>query len=108
MPAPTKKPHTENVDIRFTGPKDNLGEAIKRLRSLGFVDTSDSVPWRGGPGVRGFPFLQRSPSWSTEKGGYDPEGTGQGVWHSPGAYLCYGKWKERDWEGTGQAFGRCP
>ena len=59
MSVPMKKPHTENVDIHFTGPRDNLGEAIKHLRSLGFVDNSDSVPWR-----EIFPEFEGTPSYS--------------------------------------------
>ena len=46
MQAHTKKHPTENVELRFIGPIVNIAQAIERLKPLGFVDTSDSVPWR--------------------------------------------------------------
>jgi ribosome-binding protein aMBF1 (putative translation factor) len=59
MQAHTKKPHTENVDLKFTGPVKNKEKAIKALKELGFVDTSDSIPWR-----EAFPELENEPSYS--------------------------------------------
>jgi DNA-binding XRE family transcriptional regulator len=46
MQAHTKKHPTETVELRFIGPIVNIAQAIESLKPLGFVDTSDSVPWR--------------------------------------------------------------
>jgi hypothetical protein len=46
MPERTKKPPIESVELRFLGPIVNMAKAIESLKPLGFVDTSDSVPWR--------------------------------------------------------------
>lgn len=46
MQARTKKHPTETVELRFIGPIVNIARAIESLKPLGFVDTSDSVPWR--------------------------------------------------------------
>ena len=46
MQAHTKKPPTETVEIRFIGPIVNIARAIESLKPLGFVDASDSIPWR--------------------------------------------------------------
>jgi DNA-binding XRE family transcriptional regulator len=46
MQAHTKKHPTETVELRFIGPVVNIARAIESLKPLGFVDTSDSVPWR--------------------------------------------------------------
>ena len=46
MQAHTKKHPTETVELKFIGPIVNMAQAIKTLKPLGFVDTSDSVPWR--------------------------------------------------------------
>jgi len=46
MQAHTKKHPTETVELRFIGPIVNTARAIESLKPLGFVDTSDSVPWR--------------------------------------------------------------
>jgi DNA-binding XRE family transcriptional regulator len=46
MQEHTKKPPTETVELRFIGPIVNMARAIENLKPLGFVDTSDSVPWR--------------------------------------------------------------
>jgi len=46
MQAHTKKHPTETVELRFIGPIVNMAQAIENLKPLGFVDTSDSVPWR--------------------------------------------------------------
>ena len=46
MQERTKKHPIESVEIRFLGPIVNMAKAIEGLKSLGFVDTSDSVPWR--------------------------------------------------------------
>lgn len=42
----TNKHPIETVERRFWGPIGNKARAIERLKNLGFVDTSDSVPWR--------------------------------------------------------------
>jgi len=46
MQAHTKKHPTETIELRFIGPIVNIARAIESLKPLGFVDTSDSVPWR--------------------------------------------------------------
>ncbi len=46
MQERTKKPPTDSVELRFLGPIVNMAKAIESLKALGFVDTSDSVPWR--------------------------------------------------------------
>ena len=40
--------HTKErpIEIRFLGPMANKAKAIEALKPLGFVDASDSVPWR--------------------------------------------------------------
>ncbi|MEA1969340.1 MAG: helix-turn-helix transcriptional regulator [Thermodesulfobacteriota bacterium] len=39
----TKKPP---IELRFLGPLENREEAIIVLRTLGFSDVSDSIPWK--------------------------------------------------------------
>jgi DNA-binding XRE family transcriptional regulator len=46
MQAHTKKPPTEKIELRFIGPIANMASAVDALKPLGFVDTSESVPWR--------------------------------------------------------------
>jgi ribosome-binding protein aMBF1 (putative translation factor) len=46
MQERTKKPPIESVELRFLGPIVNMTKAIERMKSLGFVDASDSIPWR--------------------------------------------------------------
>jgi DNA-binding XRE family transcriptional regulator len=46
MQEPTKKPHTETVNLRITGPKKNMHKLLQVLKDHGFVDTSDCIPWR--------------------------------------------------------------
>jgi hypothetical protein len=46
MQAHTKKHPTETVELRFLGPIVNMARAIETLKPLGFMDASDSVPWR--------------------------------------------------------------
>ena len=46
MQAHTRKHPTETAELRFIGPIVNIAQAIESLKPLGFVDTSDSVPWR--------------------------------------------------------------
>ena len=46
MQEHTKKPPTETVELRFLGPIVNMARAIETLKPLGFMDASDSVPWR--------------------------------------------------------------
>lgn len=44
----TKKHPTEDtaVELRFMGPPGKRNEAIDALKALGFVDVSETVPWR--------------------------------------------------------------
>ena len=46
MQAHTKKPPTDKIELRFIGPIANMASAVNALKPLGFVDTSESVPWR--------------------------------------------------------------
>jgi len=46
MQERTKKHPIESVELRFLGPIVNMSKAIDSLKSLGFIDKSDSVPWR--------------------------------------------------------------
>ena len=46
MQAHTKKHPIETAELRIIGPIANIEKAIKTLKPLGFVDASDSVPWR--------------------------------------------------------------
>jgi hypothetical protein len=46
MQAHTKKHPIETVELRFIGPILNIAKAVEILKPLGFVDASDSVPWR--------------------------------------------------------------
>jgi DNA-binding XRE family transcriptional regulator len=46
MQAHTKKRPIETIELRFIGPIVNMAKAVETLKPLGFVDTSDSVPWR--------------------------------------------------------------
>ncbi|KAF0159386.1 MAG: transcriptional regulator [Syntrophaceae bacterium] len=46
MQVHTKKHPTETAELRFIGPIVNIARAIESLKPLGFVDTSDSFPWR--------------------------------------------------------------
>jgi ribosome-binding protein aMBF1 (putative translation factor) len=61
MLEPTKKHRTEDkkVNLRLVGPLKNKVKAIKILRKLGFVDISDSIPWRDA-----FPELDEEPEYS--------------------------------------------
>ena len=42
------KKHTKElpIEIKFVGPMENKAKAIDALKSLGFVDASDTIPWR--------------------------------------------------------------
>lgn len=48
MPAPMKKRHTEQVELRVIGPVRNRQKAIRLLADLGFEDAveQDALPWR--------------------------------------------------------------
>jgi len=46
MQVHTKKHHTETIELKFIGPIVNMARAIETLKPLGFLDTSDAVPWR--------------------------------------------------------------
>ncbi len=54
MPELTKKHPIENVELHFLGPASNQTKAIEVLKHLGFIDTSDSVPWR-----EAFPYTRK-------------------------------------------------
>jgi len=36
----------KTIELRFIGPIANMAKAFETLKPLGFVDASDSVPWR--------------------------------------------------------------
>jgi len=46
MPELMKKPHTNRIQLTFSGPSRNKAKAIKALMELGFEDASDLIPWR--------------------------------------------------------------
>jgi len=46
MQVHTKKHHTETIELKFIGPIVNMARAIETLKPLGFLDKSDTVPWR--------------------------------------------------------------
>lgn len=46
MQAHTKKHPIEIIELRFIGPILDMAKAVETLKLLGFVDRSDSIPWR--------------------------------------------------------------
>ena len=46
MQVHTKKPPIETIEMRFIGPIVNIAMAVDVLKPLGFVDTSETIPWR--------------------------------------------------------------
>lgn len=42
----TKKPPTEAVALRFTGPAAKVKQAVKAMQALGFQEAEGAVPWR--------------------------------------------------------------
>lgn len=42
----TAKRRTKAVALRFTGPAAKVREAVKLMRSLGFQETEEPLPWR--------------------------------------------------------------
>ncbi|MDD5476373.1 MAG: helix-turn-helix transcriptional regulator [Syntrophales bacterium] len=46
MQAHTKKHRTDTVELRFIGPVNKKARAIETLKSLGFEDMNNAVPWR--------------------------------------------------------------
>ncbi len=48
MQVLTRKRHTEDVavELRFLGPIGKRNEAVDTLKALGFVDTTETIPWR--------------------------------------------------------------
>jgi DNA-binding XRE family transcriptional regulator len=46
MQEHTKRPHTDTVELCFVGPAAEREKAVKALSDLGYVETSDSIPWR--------------------------------------------------------------
>lgn len=42
----TRKRPTDSTELRYRGPVARKDEAARILKDLGFVDVSDSVPWR--------------------------------------------------------------
>jgi ribosome-binding protein aMBF1 (putative translation factor) len=47
MLARTKKRRTDNsIVLTFRGPEINRQKAVKALSKLGFVDTTETIPWR--------------------------------------------------------------
>ncbi len=46
MQGLTRKPPIKTIELKFFGPIVNMTKAIDAMKPLGFVDTSDSVPWR--------------------------------------------------------------
>ena len=42
----TRKRHTDTIELCFRGPAAKKEEAAQVLKNLGFVDTSETIPWR--------------------------------------------------------------
>ncbi len=64
MQERTKKRHTkESVVLTFQGPALNRQAAIDSLSRLGFVDTTDSIPWR-----KAFPEFEGNESGTVLRG----------------------------------------
>ncbi len=59
MQVLTKRHHTETVDIQITGTKDKKEDVLRDIKKHGYVDTSDSIPWR-----ELFPEFQDEPEYS--------------------------------------------
>ncbi|MBC2709527.1 MAG: helix-turn-helix transcriptional regulator [Desulfosarcina sp.] len=60
----TKKRHTDKtVVLTFLGPESNRQAAIDNLSRLGYVDTSDSIPWR-----KAFPEFEGNESGTVLRG----------------------------------------
>ena len=74
MPVLTKKHpiETQRIELRFLGPKSKRKEAVKALKSLGFEDLSDTVPWR-----ECFPYTDEQLPGKTLAGARGKEGLTQ-------------------------------
>ena len=46
MQAHTRKLPIETIELKFLGPIANMARAVETLKPLGFVDTTDTIPWR--------------------------------------------------------------
>jgi hypothetical protein len=46
MLEPTKRRHTDTVELRFIGPAAAKDEAARLLKALGFESADDSISWR--------------------------------------------------------------
>ena len=46
MSAPMRTPPTDTVELRFIGPSARRHEAIEALKTMGFRDVGDTVPWQ--------------------------------------------------------------
>ena len=46
MQAHTRKRITETIELKFLGPIVNMAKAIDALKPLGFVGTTETIPWR--------------------------------------------------------------
>ncbi len=46
MLARTKKRPTDDVEIRFRGPRKSLDSAVRAVEALGFVAVEDALSWR--------------------------------------------------------------
>ena len=46
MQVRTKKHHTDIIDLCISGPRSHMEQVIAEIKKHGFVNTSDSIPWR--------------------------------------------------------------
>ena len=46
MQAHTKRHPIETVELKFSGPAYEVERAIEAMKSIGFTDTSDLIPWQ--------------------------------------------------------------
>jgi ribosome-binding protein aMBF1 (putative translation factor) len=42
----TKERHTKSIKLNLVGPANKKAEAVNALLSLGFIEDTDSIPWR--------------------------------------------------------------
>jgi ribosome-binding protein aMBF1 (putative translation factor) len=72
MLGATKKRPTKSVELRFRGPADKRDRAVKALRSLGFREERDSIPWR-----EALPFSEKELPGACLVGAREKEGLTQ-------------------------------
>jgi len=74
MPELMKTPRTGagKMQLRFLGPPGKRGEAVAALKAMGFIEITDSVPWR-----ESFPYTDEQLPGITLAGARGKEGLTQ-------------------------------